>query len=1177
MYKPSRETEILSFWKEKEIFKKSLEQTKDGEPYVFYDGPPFATGLPHVGHVLPSTVKDLIPRYQTMRGRYVTRRWGWDCHGLPIENLIEKELGLKSKKDILNLGIEKFNKAARESVLRYADQWRELVPRFGRWVDMDDDYRTMDASYTGSVWSGFAKLNEKGLVYEGFKVMYVCPRCETSLSNFEVNQGYKDITDISVYVKFALQISSSEASAESDKEVRNQDKVYLLAWTTTPWTLPGNMALAIGKEMEYVKVKVGEEYVILAKSRTEHVLKGQEYEIVEEIKVADLIGKSYEPVFDIYKNTELLGKENAWKVYAADFVTDADGSGVVHIAPGFGDDDLKMAQTNAIPFVQHIGMNGAMKEEMGAFAGLNVKPKDDKKDSHQTTDVEIIKYLAKEKALFSKEKIIHSYPHCWRCDTPLLNFATTSWFVKVTDIKDKLVEENAKIKWVPEAVGENRFGRWLEGARDWAVSRARFWGAPIPVWKSPDGKKVDFISSIDDLKSKIKRNNYIGMRHGESEHNVEGIINSSPDKVYHVTKSGLKHVEESAKTLKNIDVIYASPFIRTKETAELIKSTIGFEGEIIFDERLREFDTGDYDGHPRSEYLAYLDESALGKLIDFQFPHGESYRGIRDRVSDFLYDIDKRHEGKNILVVTHEGVIKMLQAVSLGGRKEDLETVWAQGTIDTGTAHEIPFASLPRNELNELDLHRPFIDSVVYQVTGEKGEKTEMRRVPDVFDCWFESGSMPFASKGFVFDKEKECPEYPAQFIAEGLDQTRGWFYSLIVLGTALFGKSPYQNVVVNGLILAEDGKKMSKSLNNYPPLAPTLEKYGVDSLRYFFLSTPSVKGEDTAFSEKSLDEVIKKHFNRLYNVISLYEMYKEEVKDLEVESNHVLDVWIKALLAKTGQTITSHLDRYEFDKATKPIGDFIEDLSVWYIRRSRDRFKGEDEADRNRALATTHYVLVEFSKLIAPFLPFLAEDIYQRMMGTISQKKESVHLEAWPEYVAEDGILQDGALPALDQMTEVRSIVSLALEARSKTNIKVRQPLARLMLRTDEKGIADNEALLALIKEEVNVKEVILDSEIAGDVMLDITLSPELIQEGEAREVMRFVQEMRKTAGLSPKDTIVLTIDTHQKGKETIERFRQDIMKTARIADFLFEEVTAGETLEIDGKIAFNFSLKKI
>jgi isoleucyl-tRNA synthetase len=1144
MYSPKRETEILSFWKDKEIFKKSLEKTKYGEPYVLYDGPPFATGTPHYGHILPSTLKDVVPRYQTMLGRYVARRWGWDCHGLPIENIVEKDLGLKTKKDILDIGIGAFNKTARETVLRYADQWREFVPRFGRWVDMDDDYRTMDASYTSGVWDVFAKLNEKKLVYEGFKVMYVCPRCETSLSNFEVNQGYKEITDISVYVKFKLQDVAHLATS-------------LLAWTTTPWTLPGNMALAIGKEMEYVKVKVKEEFLILAKTRLEHVLKGHEYKIVGEVKAEDLVGKSYTPVFGTYKDTDLKDKENAWKVNAADFVTDTDGSGIVHIAPGFGDDDLKLSQANHIPFIQHVAVNGKMKDEMGEFAGLQAKPKAEKKDGHQETDIEIIKYLAKEGVLFSKEKIIHSYPHCWRCDTPLLNYATTSWFVKVTDLKDDLVAENAKVKWVPEAVGENRFGKWLEGARDWAVSRARFWGAPLPVWKSEDGKRVEFIGSIEDLKSKIRRNTYMVMRHGEAEHNVKHMLDSSLQSTVHVTENGRARVRESAATLKQVDIMYISPLLRARETAELIKEVTGFQGEIVIDERLREFEVGMFEGKSRREFFDYVNAQRTSVWFDFSIPEGEGYKDLRNRISDFLYDIDKRHEGKHILIVTHEALAKMAEVVARGGTEEDLKKVWNEVPMNTGDIRAVDFAALPKNEKNELDLHRPFIDEITYRKDGAL-----MRRVPDVFDCWFESGSMPFASGQ---------AGYPAEFIAEGLDQTRGWFYSLIVLGTALRGQSPYKNVVVNGLILAEDGKKMSKSLNNYPPLLPTIDKYGMDALRYFLLSSPSVKGEDTAFSEKSLDEVTKKHFNRLYNVISLYDMYKDDATSLEVVSDDVLDVWAVALLQKTAATITTHLDRYEFDKATKPIGDFIEDLSVWYIRRSRDRFKSEDEVERNKALSTTKYLLLEFSKLIAPFIPFLAEDMYQHMAGEFSHKKESVHLETWPQYE-----VQVGAHLALEQMAEVRKIVSLALEARSKGNIKVRQPLARLMLRTDERGIADNEEYLALVKDEVNVKEVILDSDIEEDVLLDITLTPELEQEGIAREVLRFIQEMRKKAGLSPKDSIMLTIETKVKGREVIQKFLDDISRTARVADILFEDVAEGENLSVEG-CSFTMLIKKI
>lgn len=432
------EEKILAFWEKNDIFKKSLEQPSPKGNFVFYDGPPFATGEPHYGHVVPGTIKDIIPRYKTMRGYNVRRRWGWDCHGLPVENIVEKELKLASKKDILDYGIGKFNEKAQQSVMRYADDWRRIIPRLGRWVDMEDDYRTMDAGYTQSVWWAFSELHKKGLIYEGFKSMNLCPRCETTLSNFEVTQGYKDITDISVYVKFQI-----------------EPNTFLLAWTTTPWTLPGNAALAVGPAITYVKVKIGEAFYILAKDRLS-VLK-EAYTVEKEILGKDLVGTKYTPVFDMYI------KEG--KVYPAEFVTTTDGTGIVHIAPAFGQDDYELGKKYDLKFIQHVTPDGKMA---APFEGLDAKPKDD----HQRTDVEVIKYLAGKGTLFAKEKLVHSYPHCWRCDTPLLNYASSSWFVKVPDFKNKLVSENKKVHWVPESVGQNRFGNWLEGARDWAISRS---------------------------------------------------------------------------------------------------------------------------------------------------------------------------------------------------------------------------------------------------------------------------------------------------------------------------------------------------------------------------------------------------------------------------------------------------------------------------------------------------------------------------------------------------------------------------------------------------------------------------------------------------------------------------------------------------------------------------------
>ena len=1171
MYNPKKEEEILNFWKENKIFEKSLEQTEGGKPFVFYDGPPFATGLPHFGHVLPSTLKDIIPRYMTMKGRYVPRTWGWDCHGLPVENLVEKQLGLKNKKDIEDLGIDKFNKAARDSVFHYADEWKKIIPRLGRWVDMDHDYRTMNPSYTESVWWSFKTLYEKGLAYDGYKVMPFCPRCGTTLSNFELNQpgGYKDITDISAYVKFQL-------VDESD--------TYLIAWTTTPWTLPGNVALAVGKDIEYVKVQTTNEkeekvFYVVAKELYEKLKdKFTNPEIADTYKGSDLVGKSYKPVFDFYTKINLDNKENGWKVYSADFVTTTDGTGIVHIAPAFGEDDLNLARKEKLPFIQHVGMDGKFKEETEGFAGMIAKPKGEagEKDPQQKGDIEIIKYLAGKGFLFAKEKLVHAYPHCWRCETPLLNYATSSWFIKVTELRDKLVAENKKVKWVPETIGEGRFGKWLENARDWGISRSRYWGAPLPIWQSEDKTEIEVLGSIDDLRKKIKKNTYFAMRHGEGEQNVKGILNSSVTTEYHLTEKGKKEVEASARHLKDIDVIYVSPLLRTRETAEIAKQISEFTGEIIIDERLREFEMGIFEGKLFDEFATYLKEHKEEGKFFFSAPEGEGYKDLRNRISDFLHDIDRKYEGKTILVVTHQAGVKMLEAVSLGGREEDVDAVWEDEKVVTGSLHEINFASLPKNELNELDLHRPFIDAITWQSPSGK----TMKRIPDVFDTWYDSGSMPFASKHYPFENKEEVENglyFPADFIAEAVDQTRGWFYSLLVLGVGLFNETPYKNVVVTGLILAEDGRKMSKSLKNYPDLMLTVDKYGADALRFFLASSPVIKGEDVNFSEKSLDEIVKKHFNRLFNILSLYEMSAEGIEVPELVSTNILDQWIMARLRQLLKVVTENLDLYQFDKAIRPIGDFIDDLSVWYVRRSRDRYKDETEegkADRLNALSTTRFALFELSKIMAPFTPFLAEELYQSVSKGILGVKQSVHLKKWPDLASIGEGVNDEEL--ISKMAEVRRIVTLTLEARTKAGIKVRQPLSRVILRNDDKDIASDEEYLALIKDEVNVKEVILDGAIKDEVMLDSSLTPELIKEGNAREVMRFIQDMRKKEGLSPKDAIVLTIETTEEGKEIIEAFKEEIVKTARIEEFVFENLAEGETLSLN-HLSFRFSLKKI
>lgn len=1146
MYNPKREEEILRFWNENKIFEKTLEKTKDGTPFVFYDGPPFATGLPHFGHVLPTTVKDVIPRYQTMKGRHVPRIWGWDCHGLPIENLVEKKLGLKNKKDIEDYGVEKFNIEARNSVLDFADEWKKIIPRLGRWVDMDNDYRTMDPTFTESVWWSFKTLFDKNLAYEGFKVMHFCPHCGTVLSNFEVGQGYKDITDISVYVMFPL-----------------NEKESMLVWTTTPWTLPGNVALAVNQDVQYVKINASGKILILAKERLEALAKILgEYEIIEEMKGSDLIGHSYTPPFSYYASqTDLPNHENGWKIYGADFVTTTDGTGVVHIASAFGEDDLNLGNKEKLPFIQHVGQDGRIKDEVGEdgtgikLQGLPVKPKSDTASGHQSTDIEVIKYLAAKDVLFSKEKLVHSYPHCWRCDTPLLNYATSSWFIKVTDFKDKLIDANKRVSWNPAHVGSGRFGNWLENIIDWGISRSRYWGAPLPIWKSENGteSEIEVIGSLDELRSKIKKNNYFVIRHGEADHNVQMIMSSLETAAHHVTEKGRTQVMDSAKKLKDekIDIIIASPLLRTRETADIVAKEIDFNGKIIFDARISEEHFGDLDGKSYTEFNEFFKKYVgTSERAAVTMPNGESLFDIRKRVGEFLYEIDKKYEGKNILLVTHYGIVKMMEVIQQGGFA-DLFLGWdVLPPTATGSFIKLDFASLPHNEMYELDLHRPYID----EISWKSKSGNEMRRIKDVFDTWYDSGSMPFASKHYPFENKKEFEEglyFPADFIAEGLDQTRGWFYSLLVMGIGVFGRAPYNNVIVNGTVLAEDGRKLSKRFNNYPPLVPTIEKYGADSLRYFLASSPAMKAEDVSFSEKALDEIVKKHFNRLYNVLSLFEMYSSDDKSalkMDAYSKNPLDIWIIALLQKTCDEITRYLDSYELDKATKPIGDFIEDLSTWYIRRSRDRFKSDEEADRNATLSTTRFVLLEFSKLMAPFIPFIAEDVFMRLRG--EDNEMSVHLCSWPQGKKGDNE------EILKQMEEVRKIVTLGLELRTKSGIKVRQPLGRLMIREDLADIGEDEGLLTLIKDELNVKEVIFDANIDEPAILDTEITAELQKEGIAREVVRAIQESRKEKGLQPGDEIQVVIRSASETHHIVSEYKEMITKVASVTDFLFEEI---------------------
>lgn len=956
----SEEEHVLEYWERHSIFQKSIDQRPADKLYTFYDGPPFATGLPHYGHIVGQVMKDVAPRFWTMKGYRVNRTWGWDCHGLPIENIIEKEFNLGSRKAIEDFGVTQFNDACHNAVLTYAEEWKKTVRRIGRWVDMENSYKTMDVAFMESIWWVFKSLWEKKLIYEGHKPMHVCPRCETALSNFEVGQNYQDVTDISVYAGFTLTSGAYKGAK-------------LVAWTTTPWTLPGNALLAVNKEVEYVVLKAGEVTYLLGKSAWERLSAAPELafakenpSVIETIKGSALVGATYEPLFPMFKD-----HPNAFRVTHGDFVTVEDGTGVVHIAPGFGEDDMKLGKEETVGPIMHVKMNGHFVPEVVSGLGIEDRPVRAKDDKDRVVDVDMIKALAKTGALVGKKKIVHNYPLCWRCDTPLLNYATTSWFVRVTDLKEKLIKNNKKINWVPGNMKEGRFGKWLEGARDWAISRTRFWGTPLPIWRAEDGE---------------------------------------------------------------------------------------------------------------------------------------------------------------IICV---------------GSKEELEKLSGESVTD---------------------LHKHLIDSIKIVRDGKT-----FTRIPDVLDCWFESGSMPYAQLHYPFQNQQAFKHgFPAQFIAEGQDQTRGWFYTLHVLATALFDKPAFTNVVVNGLVLAEDGKKMSKRLKNYPDPLEVIGKHGADAMRYYLMAAPVVHAENLRFSEAGVDEVSKKFIGILRNVFSFYHLYRGAHDGRRPSGAHVLDRWVLARLHETLKEETEAMEAYDFSIAARTLQNFVTDLSTWYLRRSRDRFKEASE-DEKEAVATLREVLETFSKMLAPFMPFLAEMMYQEIDGNWSgnETRMSVHLESWPKVDAK--LIKKGGL---EEMGRVRSLVSRALERRAEAGKPVRQVLAA-MTATLPKGETISPELVDVLKDEVNVKEVKFT---VGDyaVELDLVLTPALLREGTARELVRKVNGMRKEAGLTIDDRIDLYIaSVDEEGKMALAEHGAAITTetlSAGLRTFgpVPEVTTAFRANEIDFVISF-------
>ena len=1020
-----REKEIEKFWRDNDIFKKSMENRKEGETYTFYDGPPTANGKPHIGHVLTRVIKDMIPRYQTMKGKMVPRKAGWDTHGLPVELEVEKLLGLDGKEQIEEYGLDPFIKKCKESVWKYKGMWEDFSETVGFWADMDNPYVTYDDNFIESEWWALKQIWDKKLLYKGFKIVPYCPRCGTPLSSHEVAQGYKDVKERSAIARF---------------KVKDED-AYILAWTTTPWTLPSNVALCVNPNETYVKVKAGDGYTYyMAEALLDSVLGKladeengvKAYEILETYKGSDLENKEYEPLFDFAKDIIAKQHKKAYYVTCDTYVTMGDGTGVVHIAPAFGEDDAQVGRKYDLPFVQLVNGKGEMTEET-PYAGVFCKK----------ADPMVLKDLEEKGLLFDAPKFEHSYPHCWRCDTPLIYYARESWFIKMTAVKDDLVRNNNTVNWIPESIGKGRFGDWLENIQDWGISRNRYWGTPLNVWECECGHQE-----------------CIGSR------------------------------------------------------AELAEKS----------------------GNP-----------------------------------------DAAH----------------------------------------------------------VELHRPYIDAVTIKCP-DCGK--EMHRVPEVIDCWFDSGAMPFAQHHYPFEnKEVFEQQFPAKFISEAVDQTRGWFYSLMAESTLLFNKAPYENVIVLGHVQDENGQKMSKSKGNAVDPFEALEQYGADAIRWYFYIN-SAPWLPNRFHGKAVQEGQRKFMSTLWNTYAFYVLYAEIDQfdatkyTLDYEKLPVMDKWLLSKLNTLVKTVDENLGNYRIPEAARALDSFVDEMSNWYVRRSRDRFWAKGmEQDKINAYMTLYTALVTVAKTAAPMIPFMTEDIYQNLVRNLDPTApESIHLCDFP--VANEQHI-DKELE--DNMEAVLKIVVIGRACRNTANIKTKQPIGKMYVKAD---FALSEYFVEIIEDELNVKSVeftedvsaftsytfkpqlrtvgpkygkylkqiqqtlasldgnqamaklkaegalkldnisdgvvlceedllismaqkegyVSDSEGGVTVVLDTNLTPELIEEGMVREIISKLQTMRKEADFEVTDRIHVTYSGSDKVGEIFEKYGENI-KTVVLADTVTEGTTDG------------------
>lgn len=1013
-----REREVEAFWKKADIAKKAVDQRKDNDTFTFYDGPPTANGKPHIGHVLTRVIKDMLPRYQSMKGKYVLRKAGWDTHGLPVEIEVEKALGLNGKEQIEKYGIEPFIKKCRESVWKYKGMWEQFSDVVGFWADMDHPYITYENNYIESVWWALKQIWDKGLLYKGYRVVPYCPRCGTPLSSHEVAQGYKDVTERSAMVKF---------------KVKDED-AFFLAWTTTPWTLPSNLGLCVNPDVDYVKIRVGDEVYYLAEALVDSVFDGVEgeREVLAHMKGRDLEHREYEPLYDYAKGN--LPKK-AFYVMCDDYVTTEDGTGIVHIAPAFGEDDNRVCQKYDMPFVQYVNSKGEMTEETD-WPGVFVKK----------ADPLILKDLEQKGQLFKAPKFTHSYPHCWRCDTPLIYYARSSWFIKMTAVKDELVKNNDTVNWIPPSIGKGRFGNWLEHVQDWDVGRNRYWGTPLPVWECSCGHQ-HAIGSIEELKS---------------------MSSNCPD---------------------------------------------------------------------------------------------------------------------------------------------------------------------------DIELHRPYIDKVTIKCPKCGGE---MHRVPEVIDCWFDSGSMPFAQWHYPFEnKDIFENRFPADFISEAVDQTRGWFYSLIAISTILFHKSPYRNVIVLGHVQDKDGRKMSKSKGNAVDPMDALNQHGADAIRWYFYEN-SAPWLPNRFHDKAVQEGQRKFMGTLWNTYAFFVLYanidnfdatKYELVDSDLT---VMDRWVLSRLNSMVKEVDEDLSSYKVTEAAKALEKFVDELSNWYVRRSRQRFWAKGmEPDKIAAYMTLYTALVTFAKAAAPMIPFITESIYQNLVRSIDKEApESIHLCDYP--VVDEKYI-DHELE--EKMGTVLDIVVLGRAARNEANIKNRQPVKDLYVNAKTKL---DDFYTAIVASELNVKDVTfkddmesylnysfkpdfkvlgpkagkkigeikavlagLDGHKAKDeldsthklvvmlkdgefelqpedievtmaqtdgfmaerhngvtIALSTKLTPELIEEGFVNEIVSKIQTMRKDNGFEVMDHITVYVDGNDKLADIVKRNEEHI-RTITLANVVVYGSTDGFSRE--------------